>query len=52
MPFLFSSCSDGDDLPVAYFNFDERGGTQHGGALCIRNGDSRSVITAGLNKAF
>lgn len=40
MPFLFSSCSDEDDLPVAYFNFEERGGTQHGGALYIQNGDS------------
>lgn len=40
MPFLFSSCSDKDDLPVAYFNFDETGGTQHGGALYVQNGDS------------
>ena len=40
MPYLFTSCSDTDDLPEAYFNFDEKGGVQHGGVLYIENGDS------------
>ncbi|MCM1005135.1 MAG: hypothetical protein NC402_02435 [Prevotella sp.] len=40
MPFLFTACNDEDNYPNVYFNFDERGGVQHDGALYIQNGDS------------
>lgn len=40
MPFMFYACHDTDDLPEVYFDFEETGGIQHGGALHVENGDS------------
>lgn len=40
LPFIIASCNDDNSVPNVQFNFSERGGIQHNGALYVENGDS------------